>query len=48
MGGLEKVREGGRGEREQIKHIFEILRTGRQIFVDVNLDPTSPIVFFRR
>ena len=41
-------KEGGRERgREQTKHSFEILRIGRQIYVDVNLDPTSLIVFFR-
>ncbi len=41
-------KEGGRERgREQTKHSFEILRIGRQINVDVNLDPTSLIVFFR-
>ena len=38
-----------RGGREgAIKHSFEIFRIGIQIYVDVNLNPTSLIAFFRR
>ena len=36
------------GSEGAIKHSFEIFRIGIQIYVDVNLNPTSLIAFFRR